>query len=260
MSVCGTPSRCSTGRDRGDAPASSRSAVRAAEEMIGTRSAIPSRPAGYAVTRMGVSLSRSMSSPDGVFSGAGLPAHKLCKDNPAVQVTPTAPCLTKKKDAILGYRGFIPGKRSETVYGAGQTHANVVAHTIRPHPGPQTFREPGDEYNWYTAPDAPQRRRDDNTAAEWAKHHQACPPTLNGGVQTRSYGSAMQGYCGHRSIKMEKSCAGSWDTHTLGHTHALGSRLELGHTMTTDRDCQPMEVHRAAIPGYSGHIRGRHVS
>lgn len=214
------------------------------------------RPAGYSTTRAGASLSRAMSSPDGVITASGLPASKLLNST-AVRVGGATACSEPRKDAIVGYRGFIPGVTSETIYGASKCHANVIAHTMRPHAGENLYRRHGEEYEWKCAPDAPIGRRSETSCTAWTEKLHACPPPLNGGTQPRHFGSAMQGFCGHKSMRLERpSIARGQLGDTLGH----GGRLLLDHTMSRDRETQPFEMHRIANPGYSGHIRGRSVA
>lgn len=223
--------------------------------------ALPSRPAGFAVTRDGVSLSRCMSNPDGVTSACGLPAYPLL-NSVAVRVPGVAPCLDKRRDATLGYRGYIPGVKSETIYGAENTHANMIATMIRPHAGPDDGGRSARAYNWNVLPDDPEGKRLPATCAKWAKLQQACPPVLNGGTQpSKNFGQAMQGYSGHRSFRLGRQEPVDQKIRTgLKETLERGGRLQLNQTMNPARECQPWDMFRSTMPGYSGHIRGKAVS
>lgn len=231
---------------------------------------LPSRPAGFAATRFGVSLSRCMSNPEGVTSACGLPASSLLT-SVSHKTQPVDRCIDKRRDHTLGYRGFIPGLKAETVYAASKSHAAVISHGIRPRAGPDDgvglHHKPGEEYTWHCAPDYPSRKRmvrdcsNPNVSCiqEWANQEQGCPPLTNGGSQPRHYGEGIQGFSGHHSLRLGQPRMMNMTTDTL----AFSNRLSLAHTMSVhpdDRDCQPFDAHRASIPGYSGHIKGRHVA
>merc|ERR1711920_551706 len=132
-----------------------------------------------------------MSSPEGVTTACGLPAQHILNST-AVRVEGAKPLEAMKRDNTLGYRGFIPGIRAETVFGASKTHANVIAHQIRPGAGPDLSGK--DPYFWNCPPDEPYGRRSQASCQEWSKVQQACPPVLNGGTQVRHFGKAIQGF------------------------------------------------------------------
>eukprot|EP00929_Paragymnodinium_shiwhaense_P027449 TRINITY_DN16110_c0_g1_i1.p1 TRINITY_DN16110_c0_g1~~TRINITY_DN16110_c0_g1_i1.p1 ORF type:complete len:276 (+),score=30.95 TRINITY_DN16110_c0_g1_i1:279-1106(+) len=256
-----TPAESARSRASEDAQLAAAASVPSLFGRTARTPSLPSRPAGFSTTRDGVSLARSMSNPDGVTSACGLPAYALLNST-AVGVPSVAPCLEKRRDATLGYRGFIPGIKSETVFGAEKPHANMIATMIRPHAGPDDGGREFRAFNWACAPDYPEGRRPEATCAAWARCQQACPPVLNGGKEpAKNFGQAMQGYSGHRSLRLGRPRSGERKPGvSLNDTLERGGRLSLNHTMRSERECQPWDRFRSTMPGYSGHIRGKAVA
>merc|ERR1719215_1066169 len=96
-------------------------------------------------------------------TASGVSADLILGSTP-VQVS-VAPCEVKRRDAMPGYRGFVPGKKAETVFGQTFMQANESSHGFRP--GPATVLEP--EHRWNTADERPQKRRHRGDVAEWAR-------------------------------------------------------------------------------------------
>jgi len=217
-------------------------------------------------------LHRAMSDPaihgtaHSITVASGLSGHNL-KNAVAVSVPGVHMCGQEKRaHAIVGYRGFIPGLKAETVFGAEKTHANTIARRIRdpahPDDGAGQWRGMDEEYTWKTAPDYPQGRKLERETYAWAKTLQAHdpPPSHMTNVghtldhMTKDRGHAMQGYSGSRHFRLPR-------THSnLAQTHDLGRTFDLNHTKPKDRAVMPFEMHAAAMPGYSGHIRGRAIA
>eukprot|EP00401_Gymnodinium_catenatum_P031503 CAMPEP_0117595802 /NCGR_PEP_ID=MMETSP0784-20121206/73958_1 /TAXON_ID=39447 /ORGANISM="" /LENGTH=234 /DNA_ID=CAMNT_0005398011 /DNA_START=48 /DNA_END=752 /DNA_ORIENTATION=- len=211
----------------------------------------PLRPAGFSTTRYGTSLARSMSNPAGVASVAGLPASRLLKSTP-LRVPGVGQCIEKRRDATLGYRGCIPDLRSESVFGGSQTHANAIAHLIRPQllDGERQNALRGSGTEWTVAPDYPAGKRTQAACAAWTALHHASSPAID----LRDHGPGISGFSGHATLRVVHP------SNDLTKTLPQDTHHRLNHTMRSDRDCQPFEAHRAAMPGYAGHIRSRSVA
>lgn len=227
---------------------------------------ITQRPAGYAVQRDGSSLARSSSSPALTRTASGLPASAL-NGSTVVRVSPVDKCVEKRKDATLGYRGFIPGLRAETVFGEIKTRANSTAHLHRPAPVVDE-RDPAriSAHHWNCPADHPRRgnwRRNVEDIGIWAARQHEPGDAMPGysGVgdpcerpKPVDFGPAIPGYGGHRHLR--RTTGASLQAEDDG-TLRPGQRLELPTTMAKSRDCHPSDVHRVLMPGYSGHVRHR---
>mmetsp|Transcript_73811 Transcript_73811/g.175711 ORF Transcript_73811/g.175711 Transcript_73811/m.175711 type:complete len:183 (+) Transcript_73811:62-610(+) len=154
------------------------------------------------------------------------------------------------RDAIPGYRGYISGVKSETLLGECFAHTNISASSIRPHLRPE-FQHRDDKrfYRWTNPPDPPQGLRPSGATMEWTRrmHYPEVWP-----AQPRDHGAALPGYGGHESLRAKRG-------HSVPVTLPAGTRHSLPTLMHKDRDYQPWDEHRVAIPGYSGHVRHRHL-
>mmetsp|Transcript_46435 Transcript_46435/g.108107 ORF Transcript_46435/g.108107 Transcript_46435/m.108107 type:complete len:177 (-) Transcript_46435:52-582(-) len=154
------------------------------------------------------------------------------------------------RGAIPGYRGHISGIKSETLLGECFAHTNASASAIRSHLREDfQHKENKRAFQWTNPPDPPQGPRDVRGVKEWTKqmHYPEVYPTL-----PKSYGPALPGYGGNICLRPPRNSS------TLPTTLPLGTRHSLPTLMHKDRDFQPWDEHRVAIPGYSGHIRHRH--
>lgn len=80
----------------------------------------------------------------------------------SVRVPAVAPLEHLRRDSIPKYRGFIPGVKAETVWGASHKKANHMAHEIRPH-----SQAPYQEVSWNCPPDAKQCVRSEMDVMTW---------------------------------------------------------------------------------------------
>jgi len=192
-------------------------------------------------------LRSSASTPALSMTISGLPADVLARSS-AVRVSPVDSCEAKRRDSTVGYRGFVPGKAAETVFGEGEVKTREACYAIRPAPSSVAVKD----YTWQTAPDDPIGRRSREDVATWA-HLQQYTPWINGGRQPRDYGPATLGYGGKSCFRLTRAAA---PAETVG---ASGT-LKLEHTMRKDRDVQPFDMHRSLMPGYAGFIRHQAVS
>jgi len=197
------------------------------------------RAAGFAT------LTRSESCPAGK-TASGLPASSLLGST-VVQVAPVLRCQERRRDATIGYRGFIPGLKAETVYGTSRGRANSIAHGIRP----IAYQEPLPAKDWSAPLDATQSVRSKADVAEWTYHQHHT--RWMGGELPVDYGPAIPGYAGHRNFRRQLQ-------QPLRETLATGERHSLDILLPADRECQPFEAHRARIPGYTGHVRYRSLA
>uniref|UniRef100_A0A7S2NXX6 Uncharacterized protein n=1 Tax=Zooxanthella nutricula TaxID=1333877 RepID=A0A7S2NXX6_9DINO len=171
----------------------------------------------------------------------------MLQGSSAVAVPPVAVCEHLRRDALPGYKGFIPGKRADTVFGERFSQVNAACHAMRPRP--QETRTA--DHTWRCPPEVPTCRRGQGDVYLWAMLQQETP-WINGGRQPRSHGPATLGYGGHDAFRQSRA-------EPLVETLGGGRRHELSSTMRTDRDCHPFDVHRPALPGYSGHLRQRSI-
>jgi hypothetical protein len=183
---------------------------------------------------------------------AGLPSGPLLRSS-GEQVLASA--AGAPRDPIPGYRGFMPAVKAETVWGGSFAKAKVLSNEMRPPPGSDPQPPPAETYEWRKPPDDPQGIRGQKDCAVWAYLQQEQPelPLWRGG-EIRHFGPAIPGFCGNAVLRKSKRPG----QEPAGHLEP-GTRLELPTSMREDRDCQPYDVHRPAIPGYSGHIRHRHA-
>lgn len=177
--------------------------------------------------------------PESAFLGF---SHKV----PAV-----SKCERPKRDATTGYRGFIPGIKSETVWGANQTKAFKMAHEFRPHSYTQSLQP--DE--WNCPPDVIQCVRPEDSVVRWTAS-QALPQEAYVKPGPRHADAAM-GFSGHQSMRNRKTSSLTIAPHQPIIHLAAGERHCLPVKMHLERDYQPWDEHRVAVPGYSGHVRGR---
>eukprot|EP00933_Yihiella_yeosuensis_P001354 TRINITY_DN102198_c0_g1_i1.p1 TRINITY_DN102198_c0_g1~~TRINITY_DN102198_c0_g1_i1.p1 ORF type:complete len:218 (+),score=25.95 TRINITY_DN102198_c0_g1_i1:142-795(+) len=196
-------------------------------------------------------VSRSHSTPGGFRTTSGLPASALHASQ-AVKVPAVDRCHEPRRDAITGYRGFIPGVKAESIWGTNTVKVNRMAHGFRP----VEYHQPG-EHVWNCPPDPPQQVRDRKEVENWHTL-QADPHSGWMGNQPleRHTGPGKQGFTGHRSMRHSRTTLQPLEAETL----RLGERHSLTRTMTTDRDCHPVDVHRVSIPGYMGFLPGKKLA
>lgn len=236
-------------------------------------------PAGLAVQRDGSSLTKSRSDPSLLRTASGLPARSMLGTSTMVQVPAVSQCLEKRHGSTVGYRGFIPGKRAETVFGTTHTQGTFDSQSIRPYYegrnvnhsrtlGRSIFEE------WNVPDDHPRRgnyKRNTRDVMEWTRRQEK--PSSSGipGYGTRRHldgeaycegehrpldmGPGIPGYSGHRNFATRQGADVSAEPSRVG-----PRGIELDATMSTDRECHPWDVHRPKMPGYTGHIRLRSVS
>lgn len=171
----------------------------------------------------------------------------------SVWVPAVSRCERPRKEAITGYRGFIPGVKAETVWGTNTTKAMGMAHEFRQHD-----RIPYVEVPWNCPPDAPQCVRSEKDTMHWTSK-QALPASPYQKPGPR-HADAIVGFSGHECLRNRKSSSLTRAPHVPAHEKEPGSRHCLPVTMDPDRECQPWDQHRVAMPGYSGHVRNRSIA
>mmetsp|Transcript_51919 Transcript_51919/g.116437 ORF Transcript_51919/g.116437 Transcript_51919/m.116437 type:complete len:218 (+) Transcript_51919:57-710(+) len=202
-------------------------------------------PAGKTV------MARSPSDPQGLLrTTCGLSAHSFLSSS-ARSIAPTQPLEELRRDATVGYRGFIPGVKAETVFGANMPVVNNVASDIR-----QLDFRFDKTYDWNGPPDPPQRLRCAADCATWAMWQQDPKYKWMGHEVPRTSGPGLPSYTGHRTLRRSDVRLQS----DAAETHILGEHQRLPRQMATDRDCHPVDVIRPAIPGYRGFLPGKKLA
>lgn len=205
---------------------------------------------------MALGMTRSASSPSlaGTQTSSGLLLSSFSGTATLRMPPPAASsgcCEVRRRDAIPGYRGYIPGKTSETVFGGTFTQANAAAHEMRPASETSGMRE-RQGLDWTAPQEKVSRRRSPAECGLWTKmQHET--HWMNGGQQPVDHGPAVSGYTGHGLLRLKSGTAATSEY------LEPGRRFELEHTLTRVRDCQPFDAHRPLMPGYSGHIRNRTI-
>ncbi|CAJ1453847.1 unnamed protein product [Effrenium voratum] len=194
-------------------------------------------------------MNRSPSDPQGLLrTTCGLSMHSFMS-NSAMRVPGTRPLEELRRDHVEGYRGFVPGVKSETVYGARSTVINNMASDIRPLDFQLTQEE---AYHWNRPPDKPQKLRSFADCETWRTWQQDPKYNWMGGEQTRTAGPGGPCYTGHRNFRAShpKLQADAPERMQLGERHSLTRHLG-------DRDCHPVDQIRPLMPGYRGFLPGR---
>ncbi|CAK0852686.1 unnamed protein product [Prorocentrum cordatum] len=208
-------------------------------------------PAGRALVAKSVSTGA-------LVTAAGLPASVILKSSAEqarrhLEVPEGSECGVVR--VLASYRGFMPGVKSETVFGTTAARANAHSGELRAPPSGEPRPAPAEAYEWTVPLDRVQGVRSQQDCEIWAFTQQEQPqlPAWMGG-ERREHGPAVPGYGGHSALRRSRR-PGQQPAGAM----PAGARLELDCRMPTDRDCQPWDVHRPVMPGYAGFIRRRHA-
>eukprot|EP00434_Breviolum_minutum_P000881 symbB.v1.2.000778.t1/scaffold42.1/size391715/7 len=201
-------------------------------------------------------MNRSPSDPQQLRTTCGLSMHPFLTSS-AVRVMPTRPLEELRRDHIEGYRGFIPGVKAETVYGARSTIIDNIASDIRP----LEFRAiQAESYQWNRPRDAPQSLRSQADCDIWRTWQQDPKYNWMGGEKPKNCGPGIASYTGHRELRRSHPKLQPDEASTLppGEHLRLPRQMPLtGQYGRQGWDPHVVDTIRPQMPGYRAFFPGK---